>query len=209
MMIAEIKDRTQFGEFDYTFLMDCLSQYKKPRDQVTKLIKKGYILPVKKGLYVFGPRANAVPYSKEILANLIYGPSYISKEYALAYYGMIPERVSLVTSMTNKRKKYFNTPIGDYSYQYINNFRYSTGITQIHVDQTRTVLFATKEKALADVIWQNNLLTSLDDLRQYLLEDLRIDENVLMTLNLTKLRSIQRVYQNKTIELLIKYLEKK
>ena len=208
-MIAEIKDRTQFGEFDYTFLMDCLSQYKKPRDQVTKLIKKGYILPVKKGLYVFGPRANAVPYSKEILANLIYGPSYISKEYALAYYGMIPERVSLVTSMTNKRKKYFNTPIGDYSYQYINNFRYSTGITQIHVDQTRTVLFATKEKALADVIWQNNLLTSLDDLRQYLLEDLRIDENVLMTLNLTKLRSIQRVYQNKTIELLIKYLEKK
>ena len=71
------------------------------------------------------------------------------------------------------------------------------------------MLFATKEKALADVIWQNNLLTSLDDLRQYLLEDLRIDENVLMTLNLTKLRSIQRVYQNKTIELLIKYLEKK
>ena len=56
-MINEIKNKTQFGEVDYNFLMSCLSNYKKPRNQVTKLIDNNYIIPVKKGLYVFGPKA--------------------------------------------------------------------------------------------------------------------------------------------------------
>ena len=61
----------------------------------------------KKGLYIFGKSVALQPYSKEVLANLIYGPSAISLSYALSYYGLIPERVHIVTSITNNRIKTF------------------------------------------------------------------------------------------------------
>jgi len=72
----------------------------RPRDKISDLLKKGTIIRVKKGLYVFGEDNRKKPYSKEILANLIYGPSYISLDYALQYHGLIPERVEAVTSVT-------------------------------------------------------------------------------------------------------------
>ena len=58
---------------------------------------------------------NDTPISTEILANLIYGPSSISLDYALYYYGLIPEHVRVVTSITPQRNKIFNTPIGQFT----------------------------------------------------------------------------------------------
>ena len=49
---------------------------------------------------------------------MIYGPSYVSKEYALAHHGLIPEGVTLVTSITPKRFKHFKTPVGEFVYDY-------------------------------------------------------------------------------------------
>lgn len=60
----------------------------------------------------------------EFIANLIFGPSYLSQEYVLQYYGLIPERVELITSMTTKRHKHFAPPIGDFRYQYISPKRF-------------------------------------------------------------------------------------
>jgi len=65
------------------------------------------LIRVKKGLYIFGPKIAIRPYSKEVLANLIYRPSALSFEYALSLYGMIPERLEVISSLTPQRDMSF------------------------------------------------------------------------------------------------------
>jgi len=80
-----MKNLIQFpAEFDYNLLLHALRDYKKPRDKIRGLIKNEDIIRVKKGLYVLG-RAYHKPYNKFVLANLIYGPSYITAQTALAF----------------------------------------------------------------------------------------------------------------------------
>ena len=106
-------------EFDYQTLLHGLGQYSRPRDKISDLLRKGVIIRVKKGIYIFGEDYRRRPYSREILANLIYGPSYISLEYALHYFGLIPERVEAVTSVTTGRSRRYATPIGLFRYRMI------------------------------------------------------------------------------------------
>jgi hypothetical protein len=70
------------SEIDYGFLKNTLKDYKFPRNKVASLIKGGELISVKKGLYV---RKNS-DYSLPVLANMIYGPSYVSEDYALAWF---------------------------------------------------------------------------------------------------------------------------
>src|SRR5208337_4775007 len=86
-------------ELDYLAIMNALSGYKQPRDKLTKLLANGDLIRIKKGIYVLGEIWRNGPFSKEILANLIYGPSYVSLEYALSWHRLIPERVDMVTSV--------------------------------------------------------------------------------------------------------------
>ncbi|MBW1967626.1 MAG: hypothetical protein JRI48_09680 [Deltaproteobacteria bacterium] len=100
MTLEQIRKLAPFEEFDYQTLLCILSGYARPRDKITDLLRKGDIIRVKKGLYIFGEGHRKAPYSREVLANLMYGPSYVSLEYALQYYGLIPERVEALTSVT-------------------------------------------------------------------------------------------------------------
>ena len=88
--LEALREQIKTEEFDYRMLMQALKWYKKPRDAISRLLREGSILRVKKGLYVFGERYRRGVICKESLANLIYGPSYISLEYALAYHGLWP-----------------------------------------------------------------------------------------------------------------------
>ena len=162
-------------EFDYNLIKSALSGYKNPRVKINDLLKKGEIIRVKKGLYVFGPKLAREPYSKDTLANLIYGPSYISLEYALSFYGLIPERVDTITSVTNKRKKLFKTPVGNFSYRYIKPSIYSYGIALHEVDKYHSTLIATKEKAISDMLYFSNRMTGEGQIEKYIIEDLRLD----------------------------------
>jgi len=82
-MIQSIRKKIPHEEFDYQTLLECLKKYSRPRDKITDLLKTGDIIRIKKGLYLFGDEYRLRPYSREILSNLIYGPSYISLDYAL------------------------------------------------------------------------------------------------------------------------------
>jgi hypothetical protein len=77
-MIDDLRTRIEGEEFDYQILVDSLKQYEHPRDKITKLLRQGAIIRVKKGIYIFGQRYARRPFSREILANMIYGPSCIS-----------------------------------------------------------------------------------------------------------------------------------
>src|SRR5512139_134130 len=118
-MIDYLRGRIEGEEFDYQVLLHSLKRYERPRDKITSLLRHGAIIRVKKGIYVFGPKYARRPFSREILANMIYGPSCISLDFALHYHGLIPERVEAITSVTTGRSRRFTTPVGMFFYHQI------------------------------------------------------------------------------------------
>jgi len=196
---------------DYQQLQACLHHYAKPRDKISALLKTGHIIRVKKGLYVLGPEYRQHPYLTEQLANLIYGPSYISLHYALGYYGFIPEQVKVVTSVTIGRSKTFATAVGIFSYQHQVQTQYEQGIDLVSMGaEKHAVLMATLEKAFLDVIWFDKAFKgeSLSDFEVYLHEDLRIDPAQLAQLNPTHFDEISQHYDVRKIRLLAEYLHR-
>ncbi len=195
--------------FDYQVLTDALSGYSKPRDKITKLLSGDAIVRIKKGLYCFGEGLRREPVSREQVANLIYGPSYVSLDYALSYHGLIPERVEVVTSVTTRRSRSFETPLGPFSYRMLNEARYVTGAILEATGKT-TFLIATPEKALVDKIWTDRRFSGkrLSDFGAYLLDDLRIDEEALGRLNESRLESIALACDSAKINRLVCYLRR-
>jgi hypothetical protein len=194
-------------EFDYNLLCGALSSYSAPRQKIHDLLAAGVIVRIKKGLYVFGPRYNLAPVCKEVLANLIYGPSYISLEYALAYHGLIPEGVQELTSVTPKRDKEYVTPLGRFSYRYIRGEIYSLQIEQIWLDAKHPVLMATPEKALCDYLALRRIPAweAPENARDFLESDLRIDREHLR-LDKDVIRQLNLSYRNPNIDRILEAL---
>lgn len=207
-MIELIRKKAVTEEIDYQFLMDCLAGYKNPRDKITRLMRKKAIVRVKKGLYVFGEAYARQPFSRETLANLIYGPSYISLEYALSFYGMIPERVEVVTSVTNKRNKFFKTPAGNFSYACIPPQMFNAGMTQVALDETHNILIATKEKALADKVFLAKKIGTEREMAAYIFENLRIEPEMLKSFGLKELKRIAERCKSWNVALLLNIVKK-
>ena len=194
-----------YNEFDYQTLKAALEDYRFPRDRVTKLLQKGLIVRVKKGIYVFSELMGRGPYSREILANMIYGPSYISMEYALAYYQLIPEWVDVVTSVTTQKNKKFHTPVGDFTYRHLQRCYYAMGMGITKIEE-RQYLIAIPEKALIDKLYFETKLGSEQDIREYLFNDLRLDEEEFRRLNFDWVRSSTTIYNHPNIKLLRKFM---
>ena len=205
--IMDIRDSVRAEVLDYQQLVACLGGYAKPRDRISALLAAGSLVRVRKGLYVFGERYRRGLLSREVLANLIYGPSYVSLDYALGAHGMIPERVEDVTSMTTGEKRRFTTPFGVFSYRPLCPRRYATGVTWAGEGEARYLL-ASPEKALADKVWSDPRFRPArpSDFDAYLFADLRLDEERLGALDQRRLGRIARAYASRKITLLAHYL---
>lgn len=192
-------------EIDYNYLKSFLSGYKNIRVKINSMLKNGEIIRVKKGLYVPGEKHLRGVVHKETLSNLIYGPSYISLEYALSFYGMIPERVETVTAVTNKKNKSFDTPLGKFTYRYINPDLYPVGINNVSLDEKHNILIAGREKALADILYFYDDLGSLDELKVYLHDNLRIEFDDIQNIDKSVIKNLSDVYGGNVL-LLKEYL---
>jgi len=176
------------AEFDYVYLMDALKHLSRPRDRVTVLLRDGHILRVKKGLYVKNDRKE--PFSREILANLIYGPSYLSLEYALAYHGLIPEAVQTATSVTTQRNREFGTPVGRFEYRHLALRFYPCGVECVELGNGRSFLAASPEKALFDTLYLRSPRIRTAEMEEYLFENLRIDEGQFSQLRFERIEGV-------------------
>ena len=107
-------------------------ELKSPDKKVALLEKQGYIIRLKRGLYVVNPEHSGKTLSTELIANHLYTPSYISMSTALRYYGLIPEAVYINQSMTVKHSRSFETPLGNYDYKYISREAFSVGVRSLH-----------------------------------------------------------------------------
>jgi predicted transcriptional regulator of viral defense system len=207
--LAALLKRTETAVLDYGFVMSCLKEYSYPRKKVSDLIKKGALIQIKKGLYIIHPSLSRYNLEKETLANMMYGPSYVSLEWACQYYRLIPERVTTITSITTKRSKQFQTPIGVFTYDHIKAPAYSTGITQRTFTDGSKALIATKEKALTDLlILRRGRCSSSQMMREILFEDYRIEMEDLRQLRVPNLKKIHEASPHSATHYLLKLLEK-
>ena len=187
-MNLSMREKIGRDEFDYFALMNALSDYAAPRARVTTLLKSGEMIRVKKGLYVFGTQTRKGPICKELLANLIYGPSIVSLDSALAYYQMIPERIDAVTSVTTVQPRRFETPLGLFIYRPTPSL--SSGIDRVVLGE-KSFLIATPERALADKLREdrNGRLRIRKEMETYLFENLRMDQDTVRNLDSDQLET--------------------
>lgn len=207
--IVQIRQKIRSDVFDYQVLLDALAGYRKPRDKITRLLTSKTIIRLKKGLYCFGEAFRKEPVSREYIANLIYGPSYVSLEYALSYHGLIPERVEIVTSVTTGRSRDFDTPLGTFSYHMLEGDRYAVGAILEKSGKT-PFLIASPEKALTDKIWTDKRFSGLrlSDYDAYLYDDLRIDREAFSGFDYSLLHLIATAYGSAKINNLLRYLKR-
>jgi hypothetical protein len=207
-MTIDIRKRISTEIFDYQTLMEALKELSFPRDKITDLIKKEIIIRIKKGLYIFGDRYRRYPYSRELLANLIYGPSYISLEYALHYYGFIPERSEALTSITIGRSRNFHTPVGLFIYRQIPIRAYQTGMTRVEESNEQSFMIALPEKALADKIIteRGSSLASKKEFQYFLFDDLRIDPSVIQSLSFDRIKMYAEHYRSRKLRQLSHFI---
>ena len=126
-------------------------ELKSANKKVTWLEKQGFIIRLKRGLYVANPKHSGKTLSSELIANHLYTPSYISMSTALRYYGLIPEAVYVHQSMTVKHPRSFQTPVGNYDYKYISRKAFPIGVRSMNKGDY-AFLIASPEKALCDLI---------------------------------------------------------
>ena len=188
-------------------LLELLKEYKRPFDKINELVKQKVLVLVKNGLYVPGPASLVRGPEPFLIANHIWGPSYVSLESAMAYWGLIPERVFEVSSVTTMLSKTYNTPTGRYSYVHLPSPYYTMGIQQRKLTDRQYILIASPEKAICDKIITTSgiLLRSKKQVIDFLLEDLRIPEDRLKSLDLEEMKTwLPFAPKKSSIEMLIK-----
>ncbi len=188
------------------------ADYARPNDKISYMMKKGEIISLTKGHYLM---MNAVQNNKYInyqIANVVYGPSYISRYSALTFYGLLAETTSRVESITNKRSKIIENELGIFEYsKTINTTVFSLGIKSIKLNEVVSILIASPEKAICDIIWttSNLVLKNVDDLVYFLEEDIRMDIEELKNANQNIIKScIEFGKKKKEIQLLLELIIK-
>ncbi len=140
--------------FSTSFISTLTDDSETLKVQLSSWKKKGLIIPLRKGLYILKENEEKIP-STFYLANQMYIPSYISMESALHYYGLIPEFVAQVTSITTRKTSSFKNKFGVFTYQHLKPKVY-TGFTHIReINSNLQSLIANPEKAIVDFLYLN------------------------------------------------------
>ena len=208
-MVTASQIRSLISEevFDYQQLLGCLGGYAKPRDRIGRLLRSGDLIRIRKGLYTFAEPLRHRPLCRETLANLVHGPSCLSLDYALSHHGLIPERVTALTSVTPGRSRRLRTPVGEFTYQRVPERQYALGITLEQAGKD-SFLIATPEKALMDKVWCDKRFAGDKEtlFEPYLRDDLRLDFDRLAAFDLKRVETIAAAAGSRKLHRLARFL---
>lgn len=187
-----------------SFLKYNLDNYSNKNAKINRCIKEGKLFKIINGLYETD--SNTPGY---LLASSIYGPSYISFEYALSLYGLIPERVTTITSATSekKKKKQYKTSFGFFTYRDVPVLAYPEEII-LKEESDYTYHIATPEKALCDKLYTLSPIKNYSLLEDMLFNDLRIDKDEFNNLDVDKIYNLSKLYNSTNVSLLAKYMRR-
>jgi len=172
------------------------------RNNITRWVKKGYLVRLRKGYYAF-PEYKGKPDYSFYFANRIYKPSYISLHTALSFYGVIPEAVVQIASVTSLKTTSFTNDFGEYSYNTVKE-NMMFGYDLKPMADNRAIQFATPEKALLDLLYLYPFYGNEQEM-----EELRLDDDYLHDdLNIELLMEYSSKFQIKALDLRVKLLLK-
>ena len=164
------------------------------RMALTRSVQSGDVVRIRRGLYCLASEVAPVLPHPYVLANLAYGPSYISMETALEYHGWIPEAVHNVFSITNSRGRRFVTPFGLFRYECVKQGPLMAGVDRVDTEPSGTFFIASPLKALCDIVVTRHLdWTGIDPLE----ESLRIERESLERLSAADFDRLAEVYYSK------------
>lgn len=195
--------------FDLNVLATIFPNCKHVNEKARALETAGRIARLKKGLYVALPNETGKGLSLGLIANHLYGPSYVSRHTALRHYGLTPEAVYLTQSITTKHSRNFSNSIGHFQHQNCSPEYFPIGIRIVKEDGV-SYLMATPEKALCDTInFSKSLhLRFMKDVAIYLEEDIRFDTDAIADFNLETLEQCAEFSRKQqSIKNLIKYIK--
>ena len=181
-----------------------LMDYSNKNNKISRDIRDGKLFKIITGLYETDPNTKGY-----LLAGSIYGPSYISFEYALSFYGLIPERVTTITCATfdKKKKKQYDTDFGFFTYRDIKALVYPEEII-LKEENNYSYQIATKEKALCDKLYTLAPLSNYANLENMLFNDLRIDREEFRNLDVCKVEKLSELYHSTNVDLLKRYMRR-
>ena len=178
--------------------------YSNPLDKVKRDADRGVIFRLTRGLYETDINTNPC-----FLASSILSPSYLSFDWALSYYGLIPEKVVAITSASfnvRKNKTYINQ-FGRFEYSDISSSAFSEGLTYLESGEY-IVKIATKEKAICDSLSKWRVVENINDLKELMFVDKRIDEDEFASCDFMLMSRLAALYNKTNLDLLIKLIRK-
>jgi hypothetical protein len=169
----------------------------KRHSLIKRALARGDLIKVRRGLYALGDLYRSKPIHTFCLAQQIYGPSYISFESALSYWGLIPEAVYTTTSGSSRRKCEFDTPFGRYAYV---RTPYQPLYTQVIRKEDNENLFfiATPLRALADYVFGSRKMWTTHSLEKHL----RLE--TFPKTNQDQFKQLKDFYRNKRVQNFLK-----
>ncbi len=182
-----------------------LEDYSNKETKLSRDVRDGKLFKIINGLYETNPSTPGY-----LIAGSIYGPSYISFEYTLSLYGLIPEKVSTITCATfdKKKKKQYETTFGVFTYRDIPALAYPEEIL-LKNEGGYSYQIATPEKALCDKLYTLSPINNYTELEKVLFNDLRIDEENFKKLDVTKIEKLSSLYHSTNVCILAKYMRRK
>ncbi len=187
-----------------SMLKEKYSKYSNPLDKIKRETQKGNLIRLTKGIYETDKNVDPC-----LLASVILSPSYLSFDFALSYYGLIPERVYAITSATLRvrKNKTFENAFARYEYTDIPANAFSEGLTCIEKGDY-IVRIASKEKAICDSLYKWRVVKNINDLKELLFIDKRIDEDEFASCDFALLKRLASLYNKTNLKLLIKLIRK-
>ncbi len=171
------------------------------RNNLGRWVKKGYLVRMRQGYYAFPDYKEQKDFAW-YFANRIYKPSYISLHTALSFYGIIPEAVIQITSVTTLKTAIFSNGFGEYSYKNVKD-DLMFGYDLKEMEGGRRIMFATPEKALIDLLYLYPFYNS-----EHEISELRLDESFMgEELNMERLLEYANRIGNKALFRRIKILQ--
>ena len=155
-----------------------------------RALKAGEVVRIHRGLYCLATKYLRQKIDPLVLAQRIYGPSYVSLETALSYHGWIPEAVYAVTSVSGDRSREFGTPLGQFSFTRVPQRTFYAEVSHVENGAGSSFLLASSLKALTDYVYVHKCdwIAAAP-----VIESLRVDEDLLAAI---EIEAIDRLGDN-------------
>lgn len=185
-------------------LLEELNTYASPNNKIGRMVQAKELIPIVKGLYETDSSTPGY-----LLAGSIYGPSYLSFDFALGIHGLIPETVYAFTSATfeKKKKKQYDTPFGLFTYQDVPAPVFYLGV-QLREEGKYAYYIASPEKALCDKLYSVKPVHNRRELEELLFDDLRIDETEFLKMSKNDILELAEVYHSTNVTFLAQYVRR-